>query len=118
MAAPNIVNVTFIAAKTNTANVTTTPSALVTNSTNSSQIYKINHLLATNANTSPADITVDLYRASTSYPIAYTITVPEKSTVVILGKDTSIYLEEGDTMRVWASANAYLFATTSYEILS
>ena len=118
MAAPNIVNVTFISAKTNTANVTTTPTALVSNAVSSSQIYKINHLLATNANTSPADITVDLYRTSTSYPIAYTITIPEKSTVVILGKDTGIYLEEGDSMRVWASANAYLFATTSYEILS
>jgi hypothetical protein len=118
MAAPNIVNVSFIAAKTSSANVTVTPTALVSNSLNSSQVYKINHLLATNANTSPADITVDLYRTSTSYPLAYTITVPEKSTVVILGKDTAIYLEEGDSMRVWASANAYLYATTSYEILS
>jgi hypothetical protein len=118
MAAPNIVNVTFIAAKTNSANVTITPTALVTNSASSSQVYKINHLIATNANTSPADITVDLYRTGTSYPMAYTITVPEKSTVVILGKDTAVYLEEGDALRVWASANAYLYATTSYEILS
>ena len=118
MAAPNIVNVTFIAAKTSSANVTITPAALVSNTLSSSQVYKINHLIATNANTSPADITVDLYRSSTSYPIAYTITVPEKSTVVILGKDTAIYLEEGDSLRVWASANAYLYATTSYEILS
>lgn len=117
MAAPNIVNVTFISAKTSSANVTITPTALVTNALNSSQIYKINHLIATNVNTTPADITVDLYRTTTSYPIAYTITIPEKSTVVILGKDTAIYLEENDSLRVWASANAYLYATTSYEVL-
>jgi hypothetical protein len=52
------------------------------------------------------------------FPLAYTITVPEKSTLVIIGKDTAVYLEEYDTIRVSASTNSALVATTSYEIIS
>ena len=119
MAAPNIVNVTNITGKTASLAVTTSPTALVTNTQASSQIYKINYIIATNITITPADITVDLYRLGTTvYPLAYTITVPEKSTLVIIGKDTAVYLEEYDTIRVSASVASALVATTSYEIIS
>lgn len=119
MAAPNIVGVQNITGRTNSLNVTTSPVALVSNAQNSSQIYKINYILATNISGIPTDITVDLFRNNTtSFPLAFTVTVPEKSTMVIIGKDTAVYLEEFDSIRVSASANSSLVATTSYEVIS
>lgn len=119
MAAPNIVSVQNITGKTNSINVTTTPSALVANGQNSGQVYKVNYVLATNISGVPTDITVDLFRNNTTtFPLAFTVTVPEKSTMVIIGKDTAVYLEEYDSIRISASANSALVATTSFEIIS
>ena len=44
-----------------------------------------------------------------------TVTVPAKSTLVVLGKDSPIYLEEGDKITAGASAADDLHLTVSYE---
>lgn len=117
MAAPNIVNVATITGKTAVQAVGTSASAIVTNSTGSGKVFKVNALYVANVDgTSNADVTVDLYRASTAYPIASTITVPADATLDIVSK--AIYLEEGDSLRCTASTAGDLVAVCSYEEIS
>ena len=63
-----------------------------------------------------ADLNVDIYRSSTAYHIAKTVNVPADATLDVISK--SIYLEEGDTLRLTASANTRLEAVCSYEIIA
>ena len=119
MAAPNIVNVSTIIGKTAIQSVTTTITAIVTNSAASNKVFKINSLMVSNIDgANPADITVDLFRSSTSYKLTSTITVPADATLVVISKENSIYLEEGDSIRCQASANGDLQAICSYEEIS
>jgi len=119
MAAPNIVNVSTITAKTAVQAVTTTATDIVTNAGSSGTVVKINNLLVANVNgSSAATITASVYRSSVEYKVAHVISVPGASTLVVLDKTSSIYLEEGDTLRLTASTNSYLHAVCSYEVLS
>jgi hypothetical protein len=119
MANPNIVNVTTVTGKTSVLAVTTTATAVVENTAASGKVFKINSIIIANVDgTNAADVTVDLFRSSVAYPIASTITVPAGATLVVLSKETAIYLEEGDSIRCTASANGDLVATCSYEEIS
>lgn len=119
MAAPNIVNVATIVGKTAVLAATTSATAIVTNGAASGKVLKINTLNIANVNgTSAADITIDLYRSTTAYRLLYTVSVPADATLVAISKDTSIYLEEGDSLRLTASANSYLEGVCSYEEIS
>lgn len=119
MANPNIVNVSDIRGKTAVQTVETSLTAIVENTAASGKIFKINSLTVANVDsTNAADITVDLFRSSTSYKIANTITVPADSSLVVISKETSIYLEEGDALRCSASASNDLQAVCSYEEIS
>jgi len=119
VAAPNIVNVTTILGKTAVQQVTTAATAIVTNAVASNKVLKVNALYIANVDgASAADITVALYRssASVSYELAHTVSVPADATLDVISK--SIYLEEGDDLRLTASANSDLEAVCSYEEIS
>ena len=117
MAAPNIVNVATITGKTAVLAVTTSATAIVTNSAASGKVFKVNALYVSNVDgTNNADLNVDIYRSSTAYHIAKTVNVPADATLDVISK--SIYLEEGDTLRLTASANSDLEAVCSYEEIS
>ena len=118
MAAPNIVNVTTILAKTAAANVTTVTSNVLVNAVSSSTVVKINSVVLTNYGSNTVTGNVDFYRSSTSYPIAGNLLIPANSTMVVSGKDTAIYLEEGDVLRASANANVAVTLTSSYEVIS
>jgi hypothetical protein len=119
MANPNIVNVSDIRGKTAVQAVTTSATAIVSNTAASGKVFKINSLTIANVDgVNSADITVDIFRSSVAYKIAHTIAVPADSTLVVISKDTSIYLEEGDSLRCTASANSDLEAVCSYEEIS
>lgn len=120
MANPNIVNVSNIYGKVAGLVVTTTNSAIVSNTTGSGKILKINSLLVSNVNgATSADVTVDVFKnQTTAFRLAFTVAVPNDSTLVVLSKDSGIYLEENDSVRVQASANSFLEALCSYEEIS
>lgn len=119
MAAPNIVNVATITAKTAVQAVTTTPTDIVANAGSSGTVVKLNVLQVANVNGSAAaTITASVYRSTTEYKIAHVISVPAGATLAVLDKTSSIYLEEGDSLRLTASVNSYLHAVCSYEILA
>ena len=119
MAAPNIVNVSSIYGKTysNALNTTVTASQLVCPS---NKVLKINTIICGNKDSSnDVDVTVLFMDNSTGSmrTLANLITVPSKSTLVVLSKDTSIYLEEGDEIKAGASANSDADIIISYEEL-
>ena len=117
MAAPNIVNITSIVGKTDVQSVGISATAITTCPANF--VYKINSVVVSNIDgVNDADITVDLFRASTAYHIAKTITVPADSTLVVVSKDMGMYLEEGDAIRLLASVAGDLQALCSYEIIA
>jgi hypothetical protein len=117
MAAPNVVNVATITGKTAVQAVGTSATAIVTNSSGSGKVFKVNALYISNVDgTANADITVDLFRSSTAYKIANTVTVPADASLDVLSK--AIYLEEGDSLRLTASASGDLEAVCSYEEIS
>ena len=117
MAAPNIINSSAIYGKTAVQAVTTSATAIVTNSAGSNKVLKINALYVANVDgTNSADITVDVFRSSVAYRIASTVSVPADASMNIITK--SVYLEEGDSLRLTASANGDLESVCSYEEIS
>lgn len=117
MANPNIVNVTTILGKTAVANATTTATSLVENTSSSNTVIKVNFLMASNIDgTNPADISIDIYRDSVPYYVVRTVVVPADASIDVLVK--AIYLQEGDALRVTASANDDLQVVCSYEEIS
>jgi len=124
VANPNIVAVSSIYGKTvYDTDVATSPAALVTNAASSGKVLKINSLIIANIDgTNAADITVTLRQTSNASvlhsTIANTVSVPADATLVVISKDTSIYLEEDQALYVVASASGDLSATCSYEEIS
>ena len=121
MAAPNIINATSIFGKTTAAALdTTTTTSLLANSASSNKLLKINSIIVANVDgTNSASVTVHFYdnSASARYNIAHTVDVPADSTLVVIGKDSPIYLEESDQIEASASAANDLEMIISYEEL-
>lgn len=116
MAAPNIVNVSTITGKTAVQAITTTATAIVSNAANSNTVLKVNSLYIANIDgTNNATVNVDIFRSSTAFRLAQVVVVPAAATLDLLSKP--IYLEEGDSLRVTASANTRLEAVCSYEVI-
>ena len=119
MAAPNIVNVTSIYGRTRGQDLTTTTTAGILTCA-SDKVLKVNSIIVANIDGSnSADVTVSFFDNSQSgtFLLASTVTVPADSTLVVVGKDSPIYLEESDEIRGGASANGDLEVIVSYEEL-
>ena len=120
MAAPNLVNVTSILGKTMGANLGTTVTSDVLTCP-SNKVLKINSIIVSNIDgTNSADVSVYFYdnSATARYSIATTVAVPADSTLVVIGKDSPIYLEESDQIEAGASATNDLAIIISYEELA
>ena len=121
MAAPNLVNVATITAKSVQAALSTTlTTEILANGSSSGQEFKINNILVANIDgTNSADASVAITKSGGSpIMIASTIAVPADSTLVVVDKDTGLYLEEGDNIEAGASAASDLVITINYEELS
>ena len=120
MAAPNVVSVATITGKTDvTAAVGLTAETVVHNDTAvaTGKVYKVNRLTCSNILSAAATVTVDFYRASTAYTITKDISLAAGSTLNVL-RGESIYLEEGDALRVTSDTASALDVVASYEIIS
>jgi pyruvate/2-oxoacid:ferredoxin oxidoreductase beta subunit len=119
MANPNIVNVTSLYGNTAVLAATTANANVVQNSSGSNQVYKINSLFASNLNTaSDMDLTVNLVRSGINYSLARNVTIPFNATLVVIAKDSSLYLVEGDALSCAASSNANVQVVCSYEVIA
>ena len=138
MAAPNIVNVATITGITtylagintggdgvvnavNTAGVST----VLTNASASGKVLKINSLVAT-AIGDTTGVTVQLFNsasvstgAGATVSLATTMTVPLYSSLAVIDKTNSIYLQENEQIGVYAQVNAgSIDIVCSYEDVS
>ena len=122
MTAPNLVSPTTITGKTARVSITTTSSVtILTNSSSSNKVLKINTIFAANVDgNQSANITVFVSDGSSSgnVHIAKTILVPPSSTQVICQKDTYFYMEEGHTLKATASAANDIDLIVGYEEIS
>ena len=124
MAAPNIVDVTTITGKSAVVDLTTTAAtAVVSNAAASGKVFKINSLVVSNVDgTNAADITVSYYSeddiGGTATQIVSTVSVSADTTLVVIDKNTSIYLEEDRSIGATASAANDLKVVVSYEEIS
>ena len=118
MAAPNLVNVSSIYGKSVGA-------SLGTGNTNilicgAEKVIKVNSIIVSNVDGSNSfDATVVFYDASqtANFHIAKVVTVPAKSTLIVMGKDSPVYLEESDKITAYASAASDGEIIVSYEEL-
>lgn len=117
MAAPNIVNMTTLYGKTSVLALTT--SALTAITVDTSTLVKVQSITVANVHaTASADVTVDVYRGITAFRIVNAVTVPTKSTLVVISRDGAIWLEENDVLRLTASASSSLESVVSYDVLT
>jgi len=124
MTAPNLVNVATITAKAAVVDLTTTNATLVVeNPAASNKVFKINSLIVSNVDgTNAADITVSFYSedniGGTATEIVSTVSVPADASLVVIDKNTSIYLEEDRSIGATAGSASDLKVIVSYEELS
>lgn len=117
MAAPNIVNVTSIYGKTMGAALGTSANTDIL-TCGANKVLKINSIIIANVDgTNNVDVNVDFYDSSATarYALAHTVTVPADSTLIVLGKDSPIYLEESDQIEAWAAVGSDAEIIISYE---
>lgn len=118
MANPNIVNVSTIYGNTAIQTCTTTATNIVANPSSSNKILKINSLSVANINTTSSSVSVEVNQAGANVFIARSVVVPANSALVIIGKDSSIYLLENHSLQITAAANSVMHAVCSYEEIS
>jgi len=124
MAAPNIVNVTTITGKTDQIDLTTTSAtAVVSNAAASGKVFKINSLIVSNVDgVSAADITVAVYSeddiGGTATELVSTVSVPADASLVVIDKNTALYLEEDMSIGATAGTASDLKVVVSYEEIS
>ena len=136
MAAPNIVNVATITGVTTYIAGVSTQGALsgakyqgistvVTNAASSGKVVKINCLIATAIGTTTG-VTVNHYNSASQFTgagatvsLASTMTVPTFSSLAVIDKTNSIYLQENEQIGVIAQSNAgTIDLVCSYEEIS
>jgi hypothetical protein len=102
---------------------TTNATLVVENPAASNKVFKINSLVVSNVDgTNAADITVSLYSedniGGTATQIVSTVSVPADASLVVIDKNTSIYLEEDKSIGATAGSASDLKVVCSYEEIS
>ena len=117
MAAPNLIQVTSVYGKTTSTSVGTAVTTVVSNPTGSNKAYKINSLYIANIDgTDPVKVSVDFFRSGTSIRMVDRMEIAAGDSLVGMSRDTSIYLEEGDSLRAYADVAGRTHLVLSYEI--
>jgi len=119
MAAPNIVSVTTITAKTQGATLGTSSADIVANSASSGKVFKVNTILLANKTGSTVEANITFEDSGGSgYYVVYNIDVPAEGTIVALDKNSVLYLEEGDSVAGSAGTGSAIDVVVSYEEIS
>jgi hypothetical protein len=122
MSAPNIILANTIYGKTELYAATGTLSNVIVNASGSGQVYKLNSVTYANGNANNVPVWVQIHRGNpmVGYDLASSVTVPGYSSLVVVAKDTSIYLEEGDTLKcnVGSLGVGTTSVVVSYEMIS
>ena len=133
MAAPNIVNVTTITGVTTFhAGIAVTTggkgalgiTTVVSNAASSGKVLKINSLVAAGI-AATTGVTLQYFNhvnhasAGSTVSIGMTLSVPTFSTLAVITKDNSVYLEENTSLGIFAQPNTgTIDVVCSYEEIS
>jgi hypothetical protein len=124
VASPNIINVTTILGKSDVVDLTSTAAtAVLSNAAASGKVFKVNSLVVSNVDgTNAADITIALYSeddiGGTATEIVSTVSVPADASLIVIDKNTSLYLEEDRSIGATAGSANDLKIVVSYEDIS
>ena len=130
MAIPNLVATTNSYGVTKGGPLTTSWTTLVGSANNDMMSYgvipsdysaKIHTLIITNIDgTNAADVSVDFYNSANAntWRLANPISVPADTNLVLISNDTPIWLDEGDYIRAFASANSDLTFACSFTLFA
>jgi hypothetical protein len=123
MANPNIVNVTSIYGNTSYLIPSTTGATTWTALTPAvGTVNKVNNVVASNVTGSAVAVTVSINSATggggTAYRIAYQISVPANSSLIIVDKTTAIYVGESQSIVATVGTANAIELTASYEALT
>ncbi len=116
MALPNLLTATIITGRTAYANVTTATSNVLVNPASSGNSFRIVNIMAASIDTSnTGNITASVLRTGVSNYLGFGLSIPSRSTLILLGKENPVTLEEGDALQMSADANSRIWATITYE---
>jgi len=125
MAAPNVVNVALINANSNTQILSTTSEiGLLSNPASSGKVYKVNTIIAANkeVNQNAVNVSVNIWSAAaltgTAFPIAQFISVPGSSSLIVIDKNTSFYLQENQSIGIKSGVANGLSVLCSWDEIS
>jgi hypothetical protein len=122
MAAPNLLALTTITGSNANVAVGTSATSLASNAAASSQCWKIDSLYIANADSVAVTVTVNYYSAAalggTAYPICSAVSIPANSTLVVIERDSPLFLVENTSLGALAGTASQLTATIAYEVCS
>ena len=123
MANPNIVNVTSIYGSTTYLIPSNTSATTWTALTPASNVVnKVNNIVASNVTGSAVPVTVSINSATggsgTAYRLAYQISVPANSSLIIVDKTTSFYVGDGQSVVVTVGTGSAIELTSAFEALA
>ena len=122
MAEPNLVNVTSIVGRSylqllKDDAIDNSNASMLTCAAD--KLIKINSIIVANIDTSnncTIDVAINHHDHGRHY-LAREIALPADTTVIVIGKDSPVYLEEGDELEARASADNDADICISYELL-
>lgn len=120
MTAPNIKNPSAIIGITSSVGIgTTVITGILTNTSGSNKVFKINSIFAANVDgVNAVDVSISILRNGVDRYLTKTLSVPADATQIISSKSTYFYLEENVGIRATASVANAIDITISYEEIS
>lgn len=120
MAAPNLASPTTITGKTASSGIgSTSLVGILTNSSGSNQVYKINSIVSANVSSSGTrTVSVTINDGTLDVYIIKDVQIPETATQIITSKELYFYLEEGYSIKASCSTADDANIIIGYEILS
>lgn len=114
----NIVAVNNFIGKSKIIRLTTNYTNILTNITNSNEIFRINTIMAVNDGVITPGVSLQFITNNTSYNLAELVQVPVKSNAIIVDRDLGLYLEENTLLQAKSSINNTIVLVISYEVIA
>jgi len=117
MTIPNLLSLTQVYGKTTATNIGTAVTVLLSNSLASGKSMKLNSMYIANIdNTTSSRISVDFYRNSISIRLVDRMQIIPGDSLIAIDRNSSVYLEEGDSLRCYSDQLNLIHVTLSYDV--
>lgn len=122
----NIVNVATINGRSVSSTPANTTRNTLLSAPSTSNTYKIKSIVAANVTATAATATIEIYDGTTYFPLAYQISVPGNSSLIVVDGSTGLYLlasadggtGEPESIHVTSGTSSAISYTVTYEQLA